>query len=315
MSPESSASGAQSQTRSGHLLVVGSTGLDTIHTPLAQVMEVLGGSSTYFSIAASFFTNVRLVSVVGNDFPKAHRELLRRFNVDLDGLEVAAGETFRWTGRYMADMNTRETLETQLNVFGDFDPKVPEAYRKTPYVFLANGAPHTQASVLRQVEKPKFVVIDTMNLWINQNRQELEDLLQQVDALVINDEEAEMLSGKSTMLTAAKEIIAMGPRTLIIKKGSHGAMLFQETRFFALPAFPLDMVNDPTGAGDSFAGAFMGYLAATDSLDHDNLRRALAYGTVTAAFTCQDFSVRALERIRREDLDRRMEMLRDMTHF
>ena len=299
----------------GDLLVVGSLGLDTIITPERQVSEVLGGSSTYFALAAGFFANVKLVSVVGTDFPDEYRSLLAERGIDLEGLEVAAGKTFRWTGRYKEDMNTRITLETHLNVFGEFQPRLPESYRGVPYIFLANGPPETQITTLSQMQAPRFIMVDTMNLWIDHHREPLEALLKEVDGLVINDEEAVLLSGQVSLPRAGRDIMQMGPRTVIIKKGSHGVLLCEDEGCFALPAYPLEHVIDPTGAGDAFAGALMGYLASTDELSPANLRRAVAYGTATAAFACEDFSVERLTQISRADIDQRVEQLRELTSF
>lgn len=297
------------------LLVVGSIGIDTIRTPHGDAEDVLGGSCTYFAYAAGFFCRVNLVGVVGTDFSDANRGILGERNVDLDGLEVQEGETFRWTGRYLDDMNTRETLDTQLNVFADFQPKIPERYRQAKYLFLANGPSDTQAAVLDQVDKPALTMLDTMDLWIDISRRSLTALLARVDAMVLNDEEAQLLSGKINLVEAAREILAMGPKTLIIKKGSHGAVLVQDEGYFALPAYPLEHVVDPTGAGDSFAGALMGHLTATDDASHDNLRRALAYATVTASYTCEGFSVEALRKISRDDIDARYEQFARMTRL
>jgi sugar/nucleoside kinase (ribokinase family) len=297
------------------LLVVGSIGIDTIETPHGNVDSVLGGSCIYFACAASNFCRVNLVGVVGTDFPDEDRAVLEERNIDLDGLEVQEGKTFRWTGRYADDMNSRETLDTQLNVFGEFQPKVPEHYRDSTYLFLANGVPDIQASVLDQVKKPAFTMLDTMDLWMNISLDSLTALLKRVDALVINDEEAQQLSGKTNLQDAARDILKMGPETLIIKKGSHGSVLVQEEGYFALPAFPLESVIDPTGAGDSFAGALMGYVTATHDTSHENLRRAVAYGTVTAAYTCEGFSVDALRKNTRADLDARFEQLAKMVHL
>lgn len=302
-------------TTRGEVLVVGSIGLDTIITPAGQVSDAMGGSAIYFACAASLFSGVNLVGVAGTDYPEKYKDMIRARGVDLSGLEIADGRTFRWTGRYHEDMDTRETIETQLNVFEHFQPKIPQGYVDDRYIFLANGAPETQASVLDQVASPKFIMLDTMNLWIEIARPALVDLLGKVDALVINDEEALMLTGSTSLIRAAEEILEMGPRTLIVKKGSNGAMLLQKGLYFALPAFPLQTVVDPTGAGDCFAGALMGHLACTDDVSHENLRRAIAYGTATASFTCEGFGVDGICAATREDVEERYHRLAEMTKF
>jgi sugar/nucleoside kinase (ribokinase family) len=287
------------------LLVVGSTAFDTIETPLGKRADCLGGSSTYFSLAASLFTEVRLVSVVGNDFPAQSRELLARRGTKLDGLEVKPGKTFRWSGRYSADMNSRETVDVQLNTFGGFAPKVPASFRDTPYVFLANGSPGTQASVLEQMKGPLFTVADTMDLWIENERSDLDELLRSVDGLIINDEEVKMLTGETNLIRAGRTLLGLGPKLAIVKKGEHGAFLFSNYFQQALPAYPTDQVVDPTGAGDSFAGGFMGFLADCDSLSLWNMKRAMAYGTVTASLTVEGFGVDRLASADRAAVERR----------
>ena len=291
------------------LLVIGTLAYDTIETVSERRAEVLGGSATYFATAASHFAPVSLVGVVGEDFRAADVELLRSRGVDLAGLEVAKGRTFRWTGRYEADWNTRHTLETQLNVFEHFDPKVPAAGRKAQWLFLANGAPRIQARALDQVERPRFVVADTMNLWIEIARDELAHLLRRVDAIVLNDEEARMLTGERNLLRAAGAVLGLGPRYVILKKGEHGAFLLGRDAHFSLPAYPVENVVDPTGAGDSFAGGFMGYLAERGACDPAALRRAMLYGTVAASFCVEGFGVEGLQGRSRTDLDKRFDDL------
>jgi len=287
------------------LLVVGSTAFDSIETPFGNKVDCLGGSSTYFSLAAALFTEVRLVSVVGEDFPPANRQLLADHGVRLDGLEVKSGKTFRWSGRYSADMNQRDTLDVQLNTFGEFKPDVPAAFRDSPYVFLANGAPETQAATLDQVDDTRFVVADTMDLWIENERDALLDLLARVDGLVINDEEAKMLTGQTNLIRAGREVLELGPKLAIVKKGEHGAFLFSNYFQQALPAYPTETVVDPTGAGDSFAGGFMGFLAGCDNLSLWNMKRAMAYGTVTASLTVEGFGVDSIAGAHRDDVERR----------
>ncbi len=298
------------------LLVVGSVALDSVETPHGVVENALGGSATFFSYAASFFTPVRLVGVVGEDFPPAHRALLESRNVDTSGLIVEkGGKTFHWKGRYEGDMNTAQTLEVHLNVLGTFDPELSPKFAETPFVFLANGSPSMQRKVLSQARKRQLVVADTMNLWIETQRDELNALLREVDGLVLNDGEARMLTDEVNLIRAGFKVLDMGPRFVIIKKGEHGAIFLSGTETFVLPAFPVHDVVDPTGAGDSFAGGFMGYLASTGKTDLASLKTALAYGTVVASFTVEDFSLRRFQRTERAEIDRRLEAYRAMMSF
>lgn len=291
------------------LLVIGTLAYDTIETVTERRAEVLGGSATHFATAASHFAPVSLVGVVGDDFRPGDVDLLRSRGVDLAGLEVAKGRTFRWSGRYEADWNTRHTLDTQLNVFEHFDPKVPAAGREAQWLFLANGAPRIQARALDQVDRPRFVVADTMNLWIEIAREELAHLLRRIDAVVLNDEEARMLTGERSLLRAAGAVLGLGPRYVILKKGEHGAFLLGRDAHFSLPAYPVENVVDPTGAGDSFAGGFMGYLAEQGRCDPATLRRAMLYGTVTASFCVEGFGVEGLQGRSRTDIDKRFDDL------
>lgn len=298
------------------LCVVGSIGIDTVETPTQKRSNILGGSAVYFAYAASFYTRVHLVGVVGTDFPSVHRTLLEGRDIDLSGLEVAQGETFRWTGRYHENLIDRETLEVDLNVFGTFDPKVPPAARRAEFLFLANGAPAVQRKVLAQMEtRPKFVAADTMDLWIGTARAELAKLFREVDCIVLNDSEARLLTDRQELLRAGLEILGMGPRIVVIKKGEHGALTVTADGHFALPGFPLEEVVDPTGAGDSFAGGIMGYLAQCGDISPASLRRAVAHGAVVASYTVQDFSLEALKRIERRDIDARYEMLLELVHI
>jgi sugar/nucleoside kinase (ribokinase family) len=289
------------------LLVVGSIAFDSVETPFGTADSALGGSAMYFSYAASYFTPVRLVGVVGEDFPMKVFDEFKQRGVDCTGVEVAAGETFRWKGRYEGEMNVAQTLETHLNVFGEFKPKVPEAFRSTPFVFLANGAPPVQLSVMKQMTNPIFVVADTMNLWMRIARDELLVLLKSVHGLILNDEEARELSGQRNLIRAGREILKLGPKIVVIKKGEHGAFLFSEFVQFALPAYPTDDVKDPTGAGDSFAGGFMGWLSACGKVTLSTLKRAMAYGTICASVNVEDFSFNAMRRTDRGRIERRME--------
>ena len=298
------------------LLVVGSIGIDTVETPSARRADILGGSAVYFAYAASYFTQVQLVGVVGSDFPAEHRALLQSREIDLTGLEVADGKTFRWTGKYHENMNDRDTLEVHLNVFGNFNPKVPAAFQSSDFLFLANTVPAQQSKVLQQMKKrPKFVAADTMNLWIETAREDLDALLKQIDCLVINDSEARLYTDQYELLRAGKAIQAKGPKTVIIKKGEHGALVMSQDGNFSIPAHPLEFVIDPTGAGDTFAGGIMGYLAASGSVTRDSLRRAVAYGSVVASFTCQDFSLDALKKTSRADIDNRFKELLELVHI
>jgi sugar/nucleoside kinase (ribokinase family) len=292
------------------LLVVGTLAYDSIETPFARKDNVLGGSAVYFSVAAANFGPVRLVGVVGGDFAASDLALMSERGVDVDGVErVAGGKSFRWAGRYEADWNTRTTLETQLNVFEHFDPKVPAKFRESGFVFLANAEPKVQLRALEQCVRPKFVVADTMNLWIEIRRDELLDVLRRVDGLVLNDEEARMLTGERNLIRAAHKVRELGPRYVILKKGEHGAFLVGDDVRYALPAYPVDSVVDPTGAGDCFAGGFMGYLAAADCVEGPTLRRAMLYGTVTASYCVQGFGVEALTERRRAQVESRFNEL------
>ena len=286
------------------LLVVGSTAFDTIETPFGTKENCLGGSSTYFTLAASLFTETRLVSVVGTDFPEESRQLLADRGVKLDGLEVQEGKTFSWSGKYSADMNSRETLDVQLNTFGGFAPEIPASFVETPYVFLANGSPSTQSSVLEQMKNPAFSVADTMDLWINNERSDLDALLKGVDGLIINDEEVKMLTGETNLIRAGRAILAMGPEARDREEGRARRVLFSNYFQQALPAYPTDQVVDPTGAGDSFAGGFMGFLARVQQLSLWNMKRAMAYGTVTASLTVEGFGVDRIAGADRTEVER-----------
>lgn len=285
------------------LLVVGSVALDTVATPFGEVSEALGGSATYFSYAASFFTTVRLVATVGSDFPEQHLKLLHDRGIDVGGLTVAPGKTFRWTGSYGYDLNEAKTLDTQLNVFADFHPRLAEPLRRLPYLFLANIDPALQLDVLRQMAaRPRLVALDTMNFWIQGKRDALLGVLREVDVVTINDAEARQLAGEPNLIKAARTIAGMGPRTVVVKRGEYGAMLLTDGAFFVVPAYPLENVFDPTGAGDTFAGGFMGYLASEDRIDPDTMRRAMVYGSVMASFTVEDFSLNRLVRLERGEV-------------
>lgn len=279
------------------LLVVGSVALDSVETPFDKVDDALGGSATYISLAASYFSApVELVGVVGDDFPKPYIEMMEDHNVDLEGLQIIEGEkTFRWGGKYHYDLNVRDTLFTELNAFQNFNPIIPESFRKSRYVCLGNIDPILQMRVLDQVLNPQFVVCDTMNLWINTMKQDLVKLLKRVHVFILNDSEARLLTEEPNLIKAAKLILQMGPEILIIKKGEHGAMLFTGDTIFSAPAYPMEMIFDPTGAGDSFAGGFIGYLHKTRDLEPENIKRAVIYGSTMASFCVEKFSTKSLE--------------------
>ena len=299
------------------ILVVGSAALDSVETPAGRVEDALGGSAIYFSTAASFFTeSIRMVAVVGDDFPQEHVAFLESRRINIEGLErVEGGQTFRWGGRYTDDLNSASTLFTDLNVYGDFQPKLPESYRDTPYVFLANINPELQLNVLEQVNQPKLVVCDTMNLWIDISRAALMQTLEKVDILILNDSEARLLTEEGNLISAAKKILTYGPSRVIVKKGEHGAISLTETTFFSAPAHPLESVCDPTGAGDSFAGGFLGYVALVGNTAEETIRQAIIYGTIVASFNVEDFSLERQRILKREEIDRRYEELRESTRY
>ena len=297
------------------IAVVGSIGLDTIETPAGRVEEVLGGSAAYFSLAARHFLPVSLVAVVGQDFPAEARALLEHPDLDLSGLEVSEGKTFRWEGVYSEDMNTRETLRTELNVFEQFKPKLPGQTRALKNVFLANIDPVLQRDVLGQLEQPRLVLADTMNYWIQSKRDEVLEILRRVRMLIINEEEAREITGEALTHKAARAILSLGPETVVVKQGEHGAFLQSSDEYFSCPAFPIESVVDPTGAGDSFAGGFVGALARMGRVNDRNLRRAVVYGAVLASFTVEDFGVVGLLRASREAILSRAEAIAAMTQF
>lgn len=297
------------------LLVVGSVALDSVETPFGKADEVLGGSATFFSASASNLAPVQLVGIVGDDYPVDKLQPLAARGVDLAGLERAQGRSFRWRGRYRHDLNAAETLETHLGVFSNFSPKIPTQFRKAPFVFLGNIDPRLQLSVLTQVEKPKLVACDTMNFWIESRRPDLLELLKHVDCITLNEGEARQLTEKYNLIRAARWIMERGPRLVVIKKGEHGAfMFFGDTVFFA-PAYPLEEVFDPTGAGDSFAGGFMGYLARSGDLSETNLRRAVIYGSAMGSFAVEKFSIERLLEVDAKQLAARVADFRKLVAF
>jgi sugar/nucleoside kinase (ribokinase family) len=288
------------------LLVVGSVALDTVSTPFGEATDVIGGSGTFFAASASHHAPVRLVGVVGTDYPVEKLAPLVERGVDLNGLEIADGESFRWRGRYRHDLNVAETLETRLGVFAGFSPKIPEAFRASRYVFLANIDPRLQLAVLDQVDRPALVACDTMNFWIETRREDLVTLLGRVDLITLNDGEARQLTGSPNLVLAARWILEHGPRYVIIKKGEHGALMFSRESVFFAPAYPLEAIFDPTGAGDSFAGGFMGWIAKTGELTDANFRRAVIYGSAMGSFAVERFSIERLLEIGPDDIAKRV---------
>ncbi|MHB8482221.1 MAG: PfkB family carbohydrate kinase [Nitrospiria bacterium] len=297
------------------LLVVGSVAFDSVKTPFGQVKEALGGSATFFSTSASYFTEVNLVAVVGNDFPEEHLTFLRKRGVNLDGLQRVEGKTFRWKGEYGYALNEAKTLETQLNVFQTFKPVLPSAYRNAEAVFLANIDPDLQLDVLNQIHRPKWVACDTMNYWIEGKKPSLLRIFKKVDLLLINDGEARQLANEPNLVAAARIILGMGPRILIIKRGEYGALMFNGKTVFAVPAFPLEKIFDPTGAGDTFAGGVLGYLAKIRVFDDHHLRRAIIYGSVMASFNVEAFSLDRIRHLTQDEISVRLRAFKELTHF
>ena len=288
------------------ILVVGSVALDSVETRAGKSEEALGGSATYFSLAARHFAPVKIVGVVGEDFPARHREMLEKGGIDLSGLETAKGRTFRWSGSYTADFNAANTLDTQLNVFAEFDPKLSSAHKECPVLFLANIDPELQMEVLSQMKGPKIVAADTMNFWIDSKKAAVKELLGRVDILFVNEQEAQSLSGADGNVAAAKILTGWGPSVVVIKKGEHGALLYAGRKVYPFPAYPKESIEDPTGAGDSFGGGFMGALSVDPDLsNHSNLKRAAVYGSVLASFNVESFSTERLEGLTRDALDAR----------
>ena len=297
------------------ILVVGSVAFDSVTTPFGEADDVLGGSASYFSTSASFFTDVQLVAVIGEDFPSQHIDFLNSRNIDLSGLQTSPGKTFRWKGCYEYDLNEAHTLDTQLNVFESFKPQLPENFRDAEYVFLANIDPELQLEVLQQVRNPKFIACDTMNFWIDGKREELIRTLGKVDILIINEAEVRQLAEEPNLIKAAQIVRGFGPRTLVVKRGEYGILMFSEGSIFAAPAYPLDEVFDPTGAGDTFAGGFVGYLAATRNMDEANMRKATVFGTVMASFTVEKFSLDRLKELDHRDISDRYRKIKLLTDF
>lgn len=297
------------------ILVVGSVALDSVRTPFGDAKEALGGSATYFSVAASFFADVRIVAVVGEDFPEEHLAFLKSRSIDLEGLVRVPGRTFRWTGEYGFDLNEAKTLETQLNVFATFQPEIPKAYTASELVFLANIDPELQRQVLGQVRSPRLVAADTMNYWINGKPEALQETLKSVDVLLINDAETRQLADEPNLVRAAQKVLGWGPTSLVIKRGEYGALMVRKGGWFAAPALPLDSVFDPTGAGDCFAGGFIGYLANTMNFEESNIRKAIVMGSVMASFNVEAFSLDRLRRLTYPEIEARYKVFKHLAHF
>ncbi len=295
-------------------MITGTVALDTIQTPFGKVEKALGGSAAYASFAASFFSKPNILSVVGNDFPKEYIELLKKRQINLDGLQIT-GKTFHWEGFYEFDMNEAKTKKTELNSLADFRIKMPENYKETKYVFLANIDPDLQLETLNQIKKPKFIVMDTMNFWISGKKKSLIDLIKKVDVLLLNDGEARQLFNTASLVKASKEALKLGPKAVIIKKGEHGSLLFTKDKHFSAPGYPLEEIKDPTGCGDCFGGAFIGYLAKTGDLSESNMRKAVIYGSVVASYNAEDFSLNRLKTLTMSDIEKRYKEFKDIREF
>ncbi|MDP3791948.1 MAG: PfkB family carbohydrate kinase [Candidatus Omnitrophota bacterium] len=297
------------------ILVVGSVALDSIETPFGKKEEILGGSATFFSISASFFDKVNIIATVGEDFPKRHLQLLKNRNIGTEGIEISKGKTFRWEGRYEYDMNVAHTLATHLNVFQDFAPKIPDSLKNPRILFLANIDPDLQESVLRQVEKPKLIACDSMNHWITSKKKSLEKFLHKVDVFFLNDAEARQFSGEANLMKAAKIIVSKGPKSVVIKKGEHGVIYYSKRGHFVAPAYLLENVFDPTGAGDTFAGGVIGYLSKAGKINDAAIRKSMVYGSIMASFAVEDFSVNRLLAIKMSDINKRYSDFKKLTRF
>jgi len=297
------------------IVVVGTVAFDTVETPFGRGENVLGGSATYFSTSASFFSDVSLVAVVGEDFPEEHLQFLRSREIDLQGLQRIPGKTFHWSGKYGYDLNEAQTLDTQLNVLLEFKPELPATYRNTDVLFLANIDPELQLQVLDQVENPRLTACDSMNFWISSKPEALQEVMKRVDIVVINEGEARMLTGESNLVKAARQIISLGCKRLVVKRGEYGVLMFTKDSVFAAPAWPLEEVFDPTGAGDTFAGGFMGYLANTGDFSEDGMRQALVFGSVMASFNVEDFSLNRMKRLTYPEIEARYRNFKGLTSF
>ena len=297
------------------ILVVGSVALDSVETPFGKVEEALGGSATYFATAASLFAPVKLVAVVGEDFPQRHLDYLGSRSIDLRGLQVAPGHTFRWAGLYDYDLDVTHTLDTQLNVFAEFHPDLPSGYEEAPFVFLANIDPELQHEVLEKVRAPRLTMMDTMNFWIRGKREALVSTMAAVDVVTMNEAELRMFAGTNSVVAAARRVLELGPKALIVKKGEYGAVIFTDSTYFVTPAYPMEEVKDPTGAGDSFAGGFLGYLASQGEVTNQAIKKAMVYGSVVASFTVEEFGVARLATVTPQEIAARYREFQEFTHF
>ena len=287
------------------LVIVGSIGIDSIETPYAKEKNILGGSASYACVAASFFSNIGMIGVIGSDFPNSFKKLWKDMDINLDGLQIQEGKTFRWSGKYEENMDNRETISTELNVFENFQPSIPNSYKNVPYLFLGNIHPKLQLDVLNKMNSPKFVLIDTMDLWINTAKKELEEVISKSNMLTLNESEARLYTNKKDLICAAKELLKIGPDYILIKKGVNGAILYSKDSIFLLHAYPVETCCDPTGAGDSFAGGLMGFLSKYDTINEKTIREAMTYGTITASFGIEEFSLNKFQKINKKDIDNR----------
>ena len=287
------------------LVIVGSIGIDSIETPNAKEKNILGGSASYACVAASFFSNIGMIGVIGSDFPNSFKKLWKDMDINLDGLQIQEGKTFRWSGKYEENMDNRETISTELNVFENFQPSIPNSYKNVPYLFLGNIHPKLQLDVLNKMNSPKFVLIDTMDLWINTAKKELEEVISKSNMLTLNESEARLYTNENDLICAAKELLKIGPDYILIKKGINGAILYSKDSIFLLHAYPVGACCDPTGAGDSFAGGLMGFLSKYDTINEKTIREAMAYGTITASFGIEEFSLNKFQKISKKDIDNR----------
>jgi len=288
------------------LVIVGSIGIDSIETPYAKEKNILGGSASYACVAASFFSNIGMIGVIGSDFPNSFKKLWKDMDINLDGLQIQEGKTFRWSGKYEENMDNRETISTELNVFENFQPSIPNNYKNAPYLFLGNIHPKLQLDVLNKMNSPKFVLIDTMDLWINTAKKELEEVISKSNMLTLNESEARLYTNKKDLICAAKELLKIGPDYILIKKGVNGAILYSKDSIFLLHAYPVETCCDPTGAGDSFAGGLMGFLSKYDTINEKTIREAMTYGTITASFGIEEFSLNKFQKINKKDIDNRV---------
>lgn len=297
-----------------NVLIIGTVALDTVETPFGKVQDALGGSAAYASLAASFFSKPRIISIVGEDFPKIHLEFLQSRNIDIEGIQ-REGKSFRWEGFYEYDMNEAKTLKTELNSLETFKAKMPDSYKDSEYVYLGNIHPEQQLEVIKHLKKPKFIAMDTMNFWIENTKEQLLEVMQQVNVMIMNDGEARQLFGTSNLVKAANEILKLGPTTAIIKKGEHGALMFTKEKHFSAPSYPLEDVKDPTGCGDTFGGAFTGYMAQEGKFDEPVMRKAVVYGSALASHNAEDFSLNRMKKLTKEGIEKRFAQLKDIREF